>query len=1807
MENIEKTFILGDLLFPTETFNVLSDFGADEPFLIDGDSLILYLFSSFNISSNKEKEKQSLSTDKCQSILFFHYFESFIANVLNRKTKFQIFFIHENQYFYKNNTLKLIRKICIDYYINNDKKNVLNNSNVQFTLIKSKWWEDFSSIESYLLENMFSFMLVLFPTQESFEKYYQVDIQEVFILKTMKFLDYVVEFNSISFEGSCIETIIYGKGTKFQRGYSYFCNKKVFQQIDTFYNKEFEKFYSDKLSFKEQNQILFNQQQSENRDNEINLFISTMFNNDISNNLNRIYCIYLVLLESLSIRDRGFILPTCYKIDENVLNYLDNASYKNLLYLRQVSNNSSSSSNSLNENINLDYLDFKLFYQILIQIQIKLPKDLNELNDIFGEEIIIKSKSIWNNVKNDFSYDIGEFDNFELFSNFQDKNNNLNDIIQEMERKTKEINSIDNSIYLVENDFIRSVAPQAYEYLKPFQSENYPDAESTINTRFIDNYHFHSTRTIEPDAFSIKLKETTFKNKKHKQRAEDKSVGSFKKYADSLNDPRNILIINKLNPTKEELEKERVKKEKEDSKKSYKKQSSSSTTTTTITSSSTPKPKSEIDKILENRLNQDKKRYESELVDCKSIKSFLKFLNNLDLLTSLPELYLQYFDHLINFLVKQKEELIEEKKRKILLERKQQSEIKTFFELSEYEEKEIETSLELGIKEKSQFYQMIQKYLRTFITEKSKILSTKLQIDFANRFYTISKSLIGLSDLSNFINDHWNLKKPKLDESDVGNQQLKNSIEFQLKYSPDTLIRNTGSVEDSRVRHFKPDAWQVELLDIVDKRESSLICASTSSGKTFISFYCFEQILKESNDGIVVFVCPTKALVNQMYAEVLGRYDKNYQAINHRPSNHKMVGVFTRDFRLNIETCQILITVPQCLEILFLSIMNTHFIQRCRYIIFDEVHQIASSVDGAIWEGLLVFNPAPFLALSATLGNLTDFHNFLKKIDPDRKVSLIHYQSRFNDLKNFFLYQTPPKDKKSFPTYTIEPLHPMATLDQKKTGLSDISPDLKLIAGEAIQMYQVLKEKFGYENVNHLDPVKYFANIPNKHFNLEKQHIEIYQAELKQFYTNLPSMAEKQLVVKALTSPKYDDSLKFDWASEITNIVLELQKQDLLPALFFSFNRGLCSRLAQRVYDDIIHRNTNPNIIEEKKQLDLAIERFQKSLGRALADLEPNDPEKMELERLKAKRASLDYLKPQFGNLLSSDIDEKVKKDPLASALTQGIAAHHGGCDKNYLRNVEYLFRSKKIQVVFATSTLAVGVNAPAKSSVFLGDSPYLNVLTSKQCAGRAGRRGFDSYGNVIFVGLPKQKINRLLNSRLSNIIGNSVVSPSLCLSLVSRYDYSTNGLANKSNEENKVQVKENENEKEREKVKEKEKEKEKEKVKETISDNWDDDDDDDKKGITVADNWDDDDKKEITVADNWDDDEGDDKKETAESTKITPATTTTPTTTKTPTTTTLKKLSSEDILDVQILKKSTKSLLNNSFFLGNPLQVQFQFLFSIDYLYRETYLSKDCVPMDNFSGIVTHLSYLEPYNFTFVSMLKGGVFDNLPTNQKDCDYFIIHILSYLFCVQNIPSIYVRSPSILILPPLPPTVHKIIKNHNDRLLKTFSTYLYVYKKYLKSTNDFLPFSSNDLKDSQKTTTITNKWNENFEKLKPSVENFNTGDSLSGIFKVSNLKKLKNILGSNTYFSTRILPYCNVDGSPVNSYLLDFYKHSQKKPLIEDNKIKEGDLWTLLKEFSLILKVIATALTRRNPDSPISLAFSGVAKRYIQKFSDNFDH
>ncbi|XP_014390709.1 PREDICTED: probable ATP-dependent RNA helicase DDX60 isoform X3 [Myotis brandtii] len=199
-------------------------------------------------------------------------------------------------------------------------------------------------------------------------------------------------------------------------------------------------------------------------------------------------------------------------------------------------------------------------------------------------------------------------------------------------------------------------------------------------------------------------------------------------------------------------------------------------------------------------------------------------------------------------------------------------------------------------------------------------------------------------------------------------------VRFQLQYMGHFLLRDERKDPDPRVHDFIPDTWQRELLDVVDNNESAVIVAPTSSGKTYASYYCMEKVLKESDEGVVVYVSPTKALVNQVAATVQNRYMKNL------PNGETLCGIFTREYRHDALNCQVLVTVPACLEILLLAPHRQRWVKRIRYVIFDEVHCLGGEIGAEVWEHLLVMIRCPFLALSATISNPEHLTEWLQSI-----------------------------------------------------------------------------------------------------------------------------------------------------------------------------------------------------------------------------------------------------------------------------------------------------------------------------------------------------------------------------------------------------------------------------------------------------------------------------------------------------------------------------------------------------------------------------------------------------------------------------------------------------------------------------------------------------------------------------------------------------------------------------------------------------------------------------------------------------------
>ncbi|MFM8975535.1 MAG: helicase-related protein, partial [Vulcanococcus sp.] len=132
-------------------------------------------------------------------------------------------------------------------------------------------------------------------------------------------------------------------------------------------------------------------------------------------------------------------------------------------------------------------------------------------------------------------------------------------------------------------------------------------------------------------------------------------------------------------------------------------------------------------------------------------------------------------------------------------------------------------------------------------------------------------------------------------------------------------------------------------------------------------------------------------------------------------------------------------------------------------------------------------------------------------------------------------------------------------------------------------------------------------------------------------------------------------------------------------------------------------------------------------------------------------------------------------------ALLRGIAAHHAGVLPAWKELIEELFQQGLVKVVFATETLAAGINMPARSTVISALSKrtergHRPLMGSEflQMAGRAGRRGLDSQGYVVtvqsrFEGV--REAGQLATSPADPLVSQFTPSYGMVLNLLQRYD----------------------------------------------------------------------------------------------------------------------------------------------------------------------------------------------------------------------------------------------------------------------------------------------------------------------------------------------------------------------------------------------------------------------------------------------------
>jgi superfamily II RNA helicase len=369
----------------------------------------------------------------------------------------------------------------------------------------------------------------------------------------------------------------------------------------------------------------------------------------------------------------------------------------------------------------------------------------------------------------------------------------------------------------------------------------------------------------------------------------------------------------------------------------------------------------------------------------------------------------------------------------------------------------------------------------------------------------------------------------------------------------------------------------------------------------------------------------------------------------------------------------------------------------------------------------------------------------------------------------------------------------------------------------------------------------------------------------------------------------------------------------------------------------------------------------------------------------------------------------------------------------------------------------------PCKTVVFSGDSIFLTALNYRQAAGRAGRRGFDSLGNVVFHGVSLSKINKLISSRLPDLNGHFPITTTLVLRLFT--------LLNDSEH------------------------------------------------------------------------------------------------------------SPFAVRCVNALLSQPRVYLGGE---ESKMTVLHHLRFSIEYLRRQSLLDAGGRPL-NFAGAVSHLYFTENSSFAFHALLKNGYFHELcnkiDTSKESVLRELMLTMSHLFgrlqCRQAdeefVQTVVKGSPSVVFLPNMPESAVNVLRKHNKQTLDIFTSYVRTFvEQHIQEPDNTLPLTSKVVGGSSNNSQTTSKVRSSFVALSGHNDSF------------ASIHDLCTTARSGVFLEEAVVPHVGIypeeSTLPLNAYLYDFFMHGNADAVVTANRIRRGDIWFVLNDFSMVLATIVTSLT-----------------------------
>ncbi|CAI0388045.1 unnamed protein product [Linum tenue] len=178
-----------------------------------------------------------------------------------------------------------------------------------------------------------------------------------------------------------------------------------------------------------------------------------------------------------------------------------------------------------------------------------------------------------------------------------------------------------------------------------------------------------------------------------------------------------------------------------------------------------------------------------------------------------------------------------------------------------------------------------------------------------------------------------------------------------------TLSNPVYNGEMAKTYEFVLDPFQKVSVACLERKESVLVSAHTSAGKTAVAEYAIAMAFRDKQR--VIYTSPLKALSNQKYRELQHEFED--------------VGLMTGDVTLSPNASVLVMTTEILRGMLY---RGSQILKEVAWVIFDEIHYMKDRERGVVWEESIIFLPPEIkmVFLSATMSNATEFAEWICRV-----------------------------------------------------------------------------------------------------------------------------------------------------------------------------------------------------------------------------------------------------------------------------------------------------------------------------------------------------------------------------------------------------------------------------------------------------------------------------------------------------------------------------------------------------------------------------------------------------------------------------------------------------------------------------------------------------------------------------------------------------------------------------------------------------------------------------------------------------------